>query len=130
MPPPRPHLRNPLALHPSSTHHPRLPRSSLRKPTPSLQSTRPLTTTPTQKASHSQYDPPSGWLWGVPPGQKPEKEGWENMWFYGFWGAVGITACAYVFKPDSSIQTWALEEARRRLESEGILTEPIEVVKK
>jgi hypothetical protein len=29
-----------------------------------------------------------------------------------------------------SIQTWALEEARRRLEAEGILKEPETVVKK
>ncbi|EAT83819.1 hypothetical protein SNOG_08651 [Parastagonospora nodorum SN15] len=26
--------------------------------------------------------------------------------------------------PDTSIQTWALEEARRRLEAEGILPDP------
>ncbi|KAL9074145.1 MAG: hypothetical protein Q9157_004493 [Trypethelium eluteriae] len=54
------------------------------------------------------YDPPGGWLWGVPPGQKYENEGWENVWTYGFGG----------------IQTWALEEARRRLEVEGILEDP------
>ncbi|KAJ9644455.1 hypothetical protein H2199_003418 [Coniosporium tulheliwenetii] len=54
-----------------------------------------------RSASHEDhYDPPTGWLWGVPPGTKPEKEGWETIW------------------------TWALEEARRRLEAEGILTDP------
>ncbi|OCK90292.1 uncharacterized protein K441DRAFT_473103, partial [Cenococcum geophilum 1.58] len=70
------------------------------------------------------YDPPSGWLWGVPPGQKYQKEGWENIWFWGFCGSLGLGVIAYAYKPDTSIQTWALEEARRRLEAEGILTDP------
>ncbi|KAK0617139.1 ESSS subunit of NADH:ubiquinone oxidoreductase [Immersiella caudata] len=71
-----------------------------------------------------QYDPPTGWLFGVRPGEKYEKEGWENIFFYGFCGSLGVFAVAYAFKPDTSIQTWALEEARRRLEAEGILEDP------
>ncbi|KAJ5280980.1 hypothetical protein N7478_006352 [Penicillium angulare] len=70
------------------------------------------------------YDPPTGWLFGVKPGQKYVKEGWENIWYYGFIGSFLVAGVAYVFKPDTSIQTWALEEARRRLEAEGILEEP------
>lgn len=27
----------------------------------------------------SHFDPPGGWLWGVRPGEKREKEGWEGM---------------------------------------------------
>ncbi|KAK4103323.1 hypothetical protein N658DRAFT_408413, partial [Parathielavia hyrcaniae] len=68
-----------------------------------------------------QYDPPSGWLWGVRPGEKYQNEGWEGPFFYGFWGSMIVFAVAYAWKPDTSIQTWALEEARRRLEAEGIL---------
>lgn len=31
----------------------------------------------------SHYDPPGGWLWGVPPGEKREREGWEiGAWIY------------------------------------------------
>ncbi|KAJ1324925.1 ESSS subunit of NADH:ubiquinone oxidoreductase (complex I) [Microdochium nivale] len=71
-----------------------------------------------------QYDPPSGWLFGVKPGEKYQKEGWENPFFYGFCGSLFLAAVAYGFKPDTSIQTWALEEARRRLEVEGILEDP------
>ncbi|KAK4454094.1 ESSS subunit of NADH:ubiquinone oxidoreductase [Podospora aff. communis PSN243] len=71
-----------------------------------------------------QYDPPTGWLFGVRPGEKYEKEGWENIFFYGFYGSFAVFAVAYAFKPDTSIQTWALEEARRRLEAEGILEDP------
>ncbi|KAI0021791.1 ESSS subunit of NADH:ubiquinone oxidoreductase-domain-containing protein [Xylariomycetidae sp. FL0641] len=76
-------------------------------------------------ASHGpQYDPPSGWLFGVKPGEKYVKEGWEGLFFYGFFGSLVVAAVAYGFKPDTSIQTWALEEARRRLEAEGILEDP------
>ncbi|KAF2233149.1 hypothetical protein EV356DRAFT_503995 [Viridothelium virens] len=70
------------------------------------------------------YDPPGGWLWGVPPGQKYENEGWENVWTYGFGGCMLFLVVGYCYKPDTSIQTWALEEARRRLEVEGILEDP------
>ncbi len=130
-----------------------------------------------ETATHeSHYDPPSGWYLGVPPGQKYQKEGWENTWVYGFWGSLLLGAVAYAYKPDTSyvvpaldtlglrrwsrlkrswgrdfalaneaveglrvqqatfahmtdvpsirIQTWALEEARRRLEVEGILPDP------
>jgi len=70
------------------------------------------------------YDPPTGWLWGVKPGHKYVKEGWEGLWTYGFVGSLVVAGIAYAFKPDTSIQTWALEEARRRLEKEGILEDP------
>lgn len=112
------------------------------------------------------YDPPTGWLFGVKPGQKYVKEGWEGIWYYGFIGSLLVAGVAYVFKPDTSyvslwsfprsarlackseflamwhtndsssliltydsIQTWALEEARRRLEAEGILEDPDKVKK-
>ncbi|KAJ5762369.1 uncharacterized protein N7511_005751 [Penicillium nucicola] len=75
------------------------------------------------------YDPPTGYLFGLKPGQKYEKEGWENIWYYGFIGSFLVAGVAYVFKPDTSIQTWALEEARRRLEAEGILEDPDKVKK-
>ncbi|PVH79880.1 hypothetical protein DL98DRAFT_492146 [Cadophora sp. DSE1049] len=75
-------------------------------------------------AHEDHYDPPTGWLFGVKPGEKAEKEGWETIWMYGFFGSLAAGVVAYAFKPDTSIQTWALEEARRRLEVEGILKEP------
>lgn len=115
----------------------RLPRCSLRQPQP-CHSTRNLTTSRQLRAEdplHSHpgssgghhgdhYDPPGGWLWGLRPGEKYEKEGWENLFYYGFYGSFAVAAVAYAFKPDTSIQTWALEEARRRLEKEGILEDP------
>ncbi|KAI1458096.1 ESSS subunit of NADH:ubiquinone oxidoreductase [Annulohypoxylon moriforme] len=91
----------------------------------STTSVRPFSATARAPSSHGpQYDPPTGWLFGVKPGEKYQKEGWENSFFYGFCGSIAVAAIAYGFKPDTSIQTWALEEARRRLEAEGILEDP------
>ncbi|KAK1149499.1 hypothetical protein N8T08_005048 [Aspergillus melleus] len=41
------------------------------------------------------YDPPTGWLFGVKPGQKYQKEGWETMWYYGFIGSLLAAGVAY-----------------------------------
>lgn len=75
------------------------------------------------------YDAPGGWLFGVKPGEQYEKEGWEGLMFWGFGGSIAAAVVAYAFKPDTSIQTWALEEARRRLEAEGILVDPDSIKK-
>ncbi|KAL5598599.1 hypothetical protein BROUX41_003475 [Berkeleyomyces rouxiae] len=72
----------------------------------------------------NDFDPPTGWLWGVKPGEKAEKEGWEGPVMYVFLPSFVIFAIALAFKPDTSLDTWALEEARRRLEKEGILPDP------
>lgn len=70
----------------ASTHHP----SDSEHPSP-------------ETATHdSHYDPPSGWLFGVPPGEKYQKEGWENTWVYGFWGSLLFGVVAYAYKPDTS----------------------------
>ncbi|KAK3682525.1 ESSS subunit of NADH:ubiquinone oxidoreductase-domain-containing protein [Podospora appendiculata] len=84
-----------------------------------------FSTTPRAAGAHgSEFDPPTGWLFGVKPGEKYQNEGWEGPFFYGFCGSLVVFTIAYAFKPDTSIQTWALEEARRRLEAEGILDDP------
>lgn len=123
MPPFRPPTR---ALHASTTSS--MPKSSARLPLPSrlvpCQKSRTLassSTTPassesaqhgeasTHEDSHggphgheSHYDPPGGWLFGVKPGEKYQKEGWENAFVYGFWGSLLVTAVAYAYKPDTS----------------------------
>lgn len=49
----------------------------------------------------SQFDPPSGWLWGIKPGEKAETEGWE--WpTYLMMGSIVATGIALAFKPDTS----------------------------
>ena len=49
----------------------------------------------------NHYNPPTGWLWGIPPGQKYEKEGWEGLMYWGFCGSFALAAIAYIYKPDS-----------------------------
>ncbi|THV04876.1 hypothetical protein K435DRAFT_746196 [Dendrothele bispora CBS 962.96] len=68
------------------------------------------------------YNEPSGWLFGEkppPPGQKRVKEGWENIWYIGMFGSMGVAAVMMYYKPDNSIQTWALREAKERMEARG-----------
>jgi hypothetical protein len=99
-----------FAYHPSRMLAKRLPRCSLR-PTPrflttsrSLRAGDPLHTHPGSSGGHhgDHYDPPGGWLWGLRPGEKYEKEGWEGLFYYGFYGSFVVAAIAYAFKPDTS----------------------------
>ena len=54
-------------------------------------------------SAHSDhYDPPSGWLFNVPPGEKYKKEGWENLFIYGFCGSILVAVVGYAYKPDTS----------------------------
>ena len=70
---------------------------------PSLQQ-RQISSTPARRggdAHGDHYDPPTGWLFGVKPGEKPEKEGWENVFYYGFFGSIAFGVVGYWFKPDT-----------------------------
>ena len=70
--------------------------------------TRPFSSSTALKSGdghESHYDPPSGWLWGIPPGEKPKKEGWETIWYWGFWGSLLVLGVGgWVYREDSS---WA-----------------------
>jgi hypothetical protein len=35
-------------------------------------------------------------------GQKRVKEGWENLYYYGFGGAMGFAALVLIYRPDTS----------------------------
>ncbi|PWO00725.1 hypothetical protein FA09DRAFT_282075, partial [Tilletiopsis washingtonensis] len=68
------------------------------------------------------YNQPSGRLFAEQPlakGQRREKEDWERMWFWGMWGGMGLATVLLWYKPDTSIKTWAMAEAKERLEKEG-----------
>ncbi|ODQ54966.1 hypothetical protein SAICODRAFT_33623 [Saitoella complicata NRRL Y-17804] len=69
------------------------------------------------------FNEPSGNLFGEPrlkPGEKREKEDWENIWVYGYGGCFVIGGILYYNRPDTTIQTWAMEEAKKRMVEEGI----------
>jgi len=72
---------------------------------PSLTTRRALTSTAARSAGdhahEDQYDSPSGWLFGVKPGEKYENEGWENVWYYGFFGSCLFGVIGYCYKPDT-----------------------------
>jgi hypothetical protein len=78
-------------------------RAPLRQQVSSIAARRTFSTTRAQRAGHGpSYDAPSGWLFGVKPGEKYQKEGWENLFFYGFCGSLAVFAVVYAFKPDTS----------------------------
>ena len=76
-------------------------------------------------ASHGapQYNEPSGWLFGEkvssisadvgdigdrcsssqppPPGQKRQKEDWENVWVVGMFGTMALATVLLYYKPDT-----------------------------
>lgn len=52
-------------------------------------------------APESHYDPPTGDLFGVKPGEKYENEGWEHVWFYGYYGVLAFGVIGYCYKPDT-----------------------------
>lgn len=64
---------------------------------------RSFATTPARLGGAAHYDPPSGWLFGVPPGQKAKKEAWEPYIYWGFCGSILLTVVAYAFKPDTRL---------------------------
>jgi hypothetical protein len=75
----------------------------VRQPTPvSTTTSRAFSvTTRRQGGGGQQWDPPTGWLWGIKPGEKPEAEGWEwPMWV--FCGSLVATGIALAFKPDTT----------------------------
>ncbi|KAF7799036.1 hypothetical protein EIP86_010266 [Pleurotus ostreatoroseus] len=73
-----------------------------------------------------QYNEPSGYLFGEkppPPGQKRKREPWEMIWYIGMYGSMAVGAVLLYYKPDTSIQTWAMKEARARMEARGEKTD-------
>jgi hypothetical protein len=67
------------------------------------------------KGGHdSSYDPPSGWLFGVKPGEKYEKEGWEAPIYWGFCGSMVFAVVAYAFKPDTRYVCEMVDVKRRK----------------
>jgi len=47
------------------------------------------------------------------------REDWEIIWYLGMFGSMGFAGVLHYYKPDTSIQTWALAEAKARMEARG-----------
>ncbi|OMH79839.1 hypothetical protein AX774_g6740 [Zancudomyces culisetae] len=62
---------------------------------------------------------PSGYLFNRKPGVKYEREGWENLWYFGFYPVVLFGGIGLYFKPDTKLRTWARAEAEKRMEERG-----------
>lgn len=53
-------------------------------------------------ASHDDhFDPPGGVLFGVKPGEKYQEEGWEKIFYWGFFGSLAFGIVGYAYKPDT-----------------------------
>ncbi|KAJ9104983.1 hypothetical protein QFC20_004423 [Naganishia adeliensis] len=52
-------------------------------------------------------------------GSKRVKEDWENIWYLGMFGGMAFAALVLTYKPDTSIQAWAYDEAKRRMVENG-----------
>ena len=56
------------------------------------------------------FNPPGGWLWGIPPGEKYQREGWERIWGWGMGGVCVVAVVGWVYKPDTRyVQEISLE---------------------
>ncbi|RHZ47947.1 hypothetical protein Glove_564g26 [Diversispora epigaea] len=99
----------------------------LKQQSPSPSSPLPLLLFTQQKrhATHHapEWNEPSGNLFGEkppPPGKKRVKEEWENIWVYGMGGCFLLATVIAIYKPDTSVQTWATKEAEKRLAERGV----------
>ncbi|TIC22777.1 hypothetical protein E3Q12_02470 [Wallemia mellicola] len=71
-----------------------------------------------------QFHEPTGHLFAekpLPNGQKRKWENWEPIYYFGFYAAMAGAGVAYYYKPDTNIQTWALNQAKSRMEERGEL---------
>ncbi|KAH9937116.1 ESSS subunit of NADH:ubiquinone oxidoreductase [Fomitopsis serialis] len=79
-------------------------------------------------ASHGsgpKYNEPSGYLFSEkppPPGEKRKKEAWETL-VCGDVGSMLVAGVLLYYKPDTSLQTWAYNEAKNRMEARGEKTD-------
>lgn len=78
----------------------------------------PVVLSQVRHASHGpHYNQPSGYLFGEKPGTR-QKEDWENLYMYGMFGGMALFGILYLYKPDTTVQTWALAEAKKKIEQE------------
>ncbi|ORX54457.1 hypothetical protein DM01DRAFT_323434 [Hesseltinella vesiculosa] len=63
---------------------------------------------------------PGGYLFNE---KTPIKEGWEDIYYWGMGGGFALMTVALIYKPDSSVMTWAKKEAEKSLKEKGVQLE-------
>ncbi|KAJ1962166.1 hypothetical protein H4R34_004131 [Dimargaris verticillata] len=69
-----------------------------------------------------EYNRPSGWLFAekpLKPGQKRRWEWWEPYLIFGYGGSYAVFFFFYQYKPDTTVQSWALYQAQKRMAERG-----------
>eukprot|EP00695_Tsukubamonas_globosa_P000978 TRINITY_DN191_c0_g1_i1.p1 TRINITY_DN191_c0_g1~~TRINITY_DN191_c0_g1_i1.p1 ORF type:complete len:143 (+),score=56.64 TRINITY_DN191_c0_g1_i1:74-502(+) len=67
-----------------------------------------------------EFREPSGWKYGEKPsesGEQPKREAWEMPWYTLMFGGMAVFVVGHMLKPDYSLNTWAKEEAQRRIDA-------------
>ncbi|CAO1634251.1 unnamed protein product [Jaminaea pallidilutea] len=68
------------------------------------------------------YNEPTGTLFGekpLKPGEKRKREDWELLWYWGMFGGMAFGVITQLYKPDTSIKSWAMPAAKENLEKSG-----------
>ncbi|XP_028398179.1 uncharacterized protein LOC114521830 [Dendronephthya gigantea] len=66
-----------------------------------------------------EREPPNGFLFNEKPrlnGEKREWEDWEAIWYRWWIVSILILGIGFYYRPDTSLGTWAREEALRQIE--------------
>ncbi|PVV01904.1 hypothetical protein BB560_003658 [Smittium megazygosporum] len=84
-------------------------------------STRRISSSRLLRGGHAEpeFNEPGGYLFNRKPGEKYQKESWENITYYGFIGTMIFAAVGVYFKPDTTIRGWARKEAEARMAARG-----------
>ena len=89
-------------IRPTTTSRLALTRTSIRTATTAHNEHRGDDTHGNHASGHDdRFDSPSGWLWGIRPGEKYEKEGWEGLAWV-FVASWVVAVAAYTMKEDTS----------------------------
>ncbi|KAI7868758.1 hypothetical protein BDF14DRAFT_1724208 [Spinellus fusiger] len=70
----------------------------------------------TIRRGSSNLNEPGGYLFS----EKAMKEDWEDIYCWGMGGGMALMSVALIYKPDSSVMTWARKEAEKSLKEKGV----------
>ncbi|GAA5874916.1 hypothetical protein JCM5296_003871 [Sporobolomyces johnsonii] len=73
-------------------------------------------------ASGVHYNEPSGYLFGEKPpapGKKRVRQDWESIYYWGMFGGMAVGGVLIFYKPDTSIEGWARQQAKEKMAAAG-----------